>query len=149
MKNIVMLVVLVAVAVFLAAIPVHTTRGQAVATTHVENAKVTQGDNMSMDVVLDKGSNLTGSVSVTAFPDGAVNGGISLNCGLGPDHTQCKATTLMPLEAKLGKWVISEITFTPAGGAAKSLGKHGDSSFEVIAHGAVILPDTATVSDIK
>jgi hypothetical protein len=149
MKNIVTLVVVLVVAAILVAIPVHTTRGQAVVTTHVEKARVTQGDTMSMDVVLDKGSNLGGSVSVTAFPDGAVNGGISLNCGLGPDHTQCKATTLMPLEAKLGKWVISEIAFTPGGGAAKSLGKHRDSSFEVVAHGDIVLPDSATVSDIK
>ena len=135
--------------IFLAVIPAQTTRGQAVGTTHVGNAKVTQGDNMSMDVTLDKASNLAGSISVIAFPDGTVNAGVDLSCGLEPGRTTCTVSNRMPLDAKLGKWVISRITFTPISGVAKVLSDRGDSAFEVVAHGGIVLPDSATVSDIK
>jgi hypothetical protein len=55
----------------------------------------------------------------------------------------------MPLDAKLGKWVIAEISFTALAGRPKVLTNHGDSSFEVNEHGKIIVPDSATISDIK
>ncbi|MGD0404604.1 MAG: hypothetical protein ABSB66_15575 [Candidatus Acidiferrales bacterium] len=149
MKNIVTLFVLVALVAFLTAIPVHTTPGQAVGTAHMQKAKVTQGDNISMDVTLDKPSNLAGSIGVKVSPDGSPNGNFTLGCGLEAGGTKCTASNRMPLDAKLGKWVISEITFAPISGSSKLLSEHGESSFEVVAHGAIILPDSATVSDIK
>jgi uncharacterized protein YodC (DUF2158 family) len=125
------------------------TRGQASTTTRMLNAKIPQGDNISMDLTLDKAPNVGGSIGVTAFPEGAVNGGISMGCNIASGSAKCTAGVSVPLDAKLGKWVISEITFQPYAGTAKTLAKHGDTSFEVVAHGELILPDGATVSDIK
>jgi len=149
MKKIVALPLLFALGIFLTGIYGHAARGQTAGTAHIEKGKITQGDSMSMDVTLDKGSNLAGNVYVVAFPDGATNEGVTLSCGLNPTQTSCTATTRMPLEAKLGKWVISKISFAPISGDAKVLSQHGESSFEVVAHGPVVLPDGATVSDIK
>jgi hypothetical protein len=150
MKNITPLLVLVTFGILLTVVPAHTARGQANGTTHMENPKVKQGDYPTMDIVLDKASNLPGSVSVTAFPEGMTNGGVTFSCGLQASQSQCKAVTSMPLDAKIGKWNIDAITFAPSpSGSVKVLAKHGESSFEVIAHGEVILPDGATVSDIK
>jgi hypothetical protein len=150
MKKIVMSLVLATGISILSAVAVYTARGQAVGTAQMENGRVTQGDNMSVDVVLDKGSSIAGGIAVTAIPEGFPNERISLSCGLEPTQTECKATGRMPLDAKVGKWTISEIAFSPtAGGAPKRLSKHGDSSFEVVAHGRIVLPDSATVSDVK
>jgi hypothetical protein len=149
MKNIATLSVLVVLEVLITGIPAHTTRGQTSTMTRMLNAKIPQGDNVSMDLTLDKAPNVAGSVGVTAFPEGAVNGGLSMGCNVVPGHTQCRAATTLPFDAKLGKWVISEITFTPFAGTAKTLAKHGDTSFEVVAHGELVLPDGTTVSDIK
>jgi len=130
-------------------ISVHVSRAQEAGTAHMEKVKITQGDYVTMDVSLDKASNFGGSIGVTAMPDGAVNGGISLGCGLGKEQTRCTAGGRLPLDAKLGKWTISEITFAPVAGGAKVLAKHGDSSFEVVPHAPIVLPDSATVADIK
>jgi hypothetical protein len=149
MKNIATLLLLVALGV-LAVFSVRTTRGQTSGTTHMENAKVTQGDSATMVVVVDKASNRDGNVAVTALPNGSPNGGVTFSCFLQASQTQCKAMTTMPLEAKLGKWTIAEITFTPLPwGEVKVLSKHGNSTFDVDAHKGIVLPDSATVSDIK
>jgi hypothetical protein len=148
MKTIVTLLLSAALGILIA-ISAHTTRGQAAGTAHLENAKITQGDTISMDVTLDKASNLPGVIRVIAFPEGAANGGVNLACGLNAAQTTCKAAAGMPLDAKLGKWFISRITFQPASGEPKLLSEHGDSSFEVVPHGEIVLPDSATVSDIK
>jgi hypothetical protein len=149
MKNIATLSVLVVFGGMLTGISSHTTRGQASTTTRMLNAKIPQGDNISMDLTLDRAPNVSGSIGVTAFPEGAVNGGISMGCNITSGSAKCTAGVSVPLDAKLGKWVISEITFKPYAGTAKTLAKHGDTSFEVVAHGQLILPDGATVSDIK
>jgi hypothetical protein len=150
MKKIKTILVLIPLATALVGIAIHTTRGQASGTTHMEKTRVMQGEYPTMDVVLDKASNRPGSVSVTALPEGMTNGGVTFSCGLPVSQTQCKASTSMPLDAKIGKWNIDTITFTPApSGSVKVLGKHGESSFEVVAHDEIVLPDSATVSDIK
>jgi hypothetical protein len=115
----------------------------------MEKAKVTQGDNVFMDVALDKPSNLAGVIYVRVIPDGTPSAAIDLGCGLEAKRTQCTASQRMPLESKLGKWVVSQITFTPVSGEPKRLTEHGDLSFEVVPHAAIVLPDSATVSDIK
>jgi hypothetical protein len=122
MNKIAALVVMIIAASILTWVAVYTTRAQAVGTAQM----------------------------ATANADGIPNEGISLSCGLEPAQTKCKAVARMPLDAKVGKWTISEMTFSPiAGGVPKRLSKHGDSSFEVVAHGGIVLPDSATVSDIR
>jgi hypothetical protein len=115
----------------------------------MEKAKVIQGDNIFMDVTLDKAPNRDGVIYVRVIPDGTPGGAFDLSCGLGASQTKCEASARMALDAKLGKWIISQITFTPVSGEPKRLMEHGDSSFEVVAHGDIVLPDSATVSDIK
>jgi hypothetical protein len=127
----------------------HMTRGQAAGTTQVRNAQVTQGDNVTMDVSIDTAANLYGTVTVKVSPEGMTNGGVTPQCGLDSGKTTCTASTRVPLDAKLGKWVITEITFIPLAGEAKMLSKHGDFSFQVVAHGNIVLPDSATISNIK
>jgi len=149
MKQTLTLVVWVAAVIVLIGIGAHGTRGQAAGAVRMENAKVTQGENMTMEVTLDQAPSLSGSVYVTALPDGATNGGITLNCVIGSSQKACLVGTRVPLDAKLGRWTVSEIGFVPLAGAPKALSKHGDSSFEVIAHGPIVLPDSATVSNIQ
>jgi hypothetical protein len=138
-----------AVVILVTVMPARTTRGQEAGTAHMAKAKVTQGDNIFMDVALDKAPNRDGVIYVRVVPDGTPGGAIDLNCGLGASQTKCEASARMPLDAKLGKWIISQITFTPVSGEPKRLMEHGDSSFEVVAHGDIVLPDSATISDIK
>jgi hypothetical protein len=127
----------------------HVVRGQISGTAQMTNSKVTQGDNMAMKVLLDRASNRDGSIGVTVFPEGATNGGLGLSCGLASGQDSCQATARMPLDAKLGRWVVAEIAFTPVSGQEKTLLKHGDLSFQVVAHGEIVLPESATISDIK
>lgn len=142
-------VVLVAAVMALIGIGAHTTSGQAAAAVRMENAKVTQGENMTMDVTVDPAPNLSGSIYVRVLPDGATNGGITLNCGVGSSQRSCTVGARMPLDAKVGRWVVSEIGFVPLAGAPKPLRQHGDSSFEVIEHGPIVLPDSGTISNIQ
>src|SRR5271154_6133081 len=102
-----------------------------------------------MDVTLDKAPNRDGVISVRVIPDGVSNAPLDLTCGLGASQTKCQASARMPLDAKPGKWIISQISFMPITGEPKKLMEHGDSAFEVVAHGDIILPDSATVTDIK
>jgi hypothetical protein len=148
-KNVAMLLVGFVLAMFVLAIPARTTPGQEASTAHMENVKVKQGDNLSMDLTLDKASNLAGSIVVKISPDGTPDKEINLGCGLEAGRTKCAASTRIPLDGKLGKWTISQIRFAPITGEPKLLTEHGDSSFEVTAHGEIVLPDSATVSDLK
>lgn len=149
MKKVMYLLLVVAVAGIVIGAVGHTARGQAAATAHMGNAKITQGDNMSVDVALDQGSNLDGSVDVEALPEGSTSNGVDLSCGIEAAQTKCQASARMPLDAKLGRWVISRIRFTPVSGQPKVLAEHGDVSFEVVPHGGIVLPDSATISNIK
>ena len=116
----------------------------------VRTQKVSQGSNVSMDVVVDKAANLNANIYVEAVPEGAAGGGITLSSGLPEGQTKCTASGGLPIDAKVGKWVITKILLRPLpGGEDKELSKHGDSSFEVVARGKIILPDSATISDIK
>jgi len=149
MKNIATLLVLFVSGMYVSGIPARATPGQEAGTTHVEKAKITQGDNILVDVTVDKASNFAGMIYVRVYPDGVPNDRIDLGCRLGTSQTHCTANGTIPLSGKLGKWVISQITFTPDTGEPKQLTEHGDSSFEVVAHGNIVLPDSATVTDIK
>ncbi len=148
-KDVVALLFGFGLAMLVTGIPARATPVQEAGTAHMEKAKVTQGDNIFMEVALDKAPNRDGVIYVRVIPDGTPGGAIDLSCGLGASQTKCQASARMPLDAKLGKWIISQITFTPVSGEPKRLMEHGDSSFEVVAHGDIVLPDSATVSDIK
>jgi hypothetical protein len=149
MKKTMPFLMFIALATVLTGIASHTARGQEAGTAHMEKAKVTQGDNIFMDVALDKAPNRDGVIYVRVIPDGVSNAPLDLTCGLGASQTKCQASARMPLDARLGKWIISQISFMPISGEPKKLMEHGDSSFEVVAHGDIILPDSATISDIK
>jgi hypothetical protein len=149
MKKATYLLPVVAAAVILHGAVGHALRGQAAATTHMGDPKITQGDNMSVDVTLDQGANLYGTVYILAFPDGSTDNGIGLSCSVPASQTKCQAISRMPLDARLGKWVITKITFTPLSGQPKVLTEHGGVSFEVVPHSEIVLPDSATISDIK
>jgi hypothetical protein len=149
MKKAIYVLPVVAAVVLLHGAVGYAVHGQAAATTHMGNPKITQGDNMSVDVTLDQGANLDGSVYVQAFPDGSTDNGVGLGCGVEASQTKCQAGARMPLDAKLGKWVIAKITFTPVSGQPKVLTEHGDASFEVVPHSGIVLPDSATISNIK
>ena len=101
-----------AVGILFTVMPARTTQGQEAGTTHMAKAKVIQGDNIFMDVALDKAPNRDGVIYVRVIPDGTPGGAIDLSCGLGASQTKCEASARMPLDAKLGKWIISQITFT-------------------------------------
>jgi hypothetical protein len=138
-----------ALGILLVGLATDMTHGQAAGTTQVRNAEVTQGDVVTMDVTVDKAANIEGTVYVIAFPDGMTNGGVTAQCTLATGKTTCTPRERVPLDAKLGKWVITEITFQPLAGEKRVLSKHGDSSFQVVAHGKIVLPDSATISNIK
>jgi hypothetical protein len=138
-----------ALGILLVGLATHMTHGQAAGTAQVRKAEVTQGDVVTMDVTVDKAATIEGRVLVKAFPEGMTNGGVTASCVLGAGVTTCPAGGRVPLDAKLGKWVITEITFEPLAGETRVLSKHGDSSFQVVAHGKIVLPDSATISNIK
>ena len=130
------------------AIVANVSRGQ-VATAEVKTKEIRQGDTLSMDVSVDRAPNLDGRILVRISPDG---GGlqIEMNCTLNRDETKCQTGTRLPLDAKLGKWVIKAISFQSfAQAPEKELAKSGSLFFQVTQHQEIILPNKATVSDLK
>jgi hypothetical protein len=148
-KTIATMLLFVAPALFLAVVPARPARAQAAGTANMQNGKVTQGDNVTMDVTLDKVSTVAASIVVSALPEGRPTGGVNLSCTLDAGQNACNATARVPLNAAIGKWDISRITFTPVSGQEKVLSQNGHPSFEVVAHGEIVLPGTATISNIK
>jgi hypothetical protein len=145
MRKFVAGIVLGAVVVFLANVAL----GQMSATTEMNIAKIMQGQNVSVKLTLNQASNFPASVGVNILPDGQTVGGLTLTCGLDQGQSTCEPSARIPLNAKAGKWNISEITFQPVSGEQKVLSKHGDLSFEVVPHGNIVLPGSATISEIK
>ena len=139
-----------ALATLLVTLSVSMARGQGTGTAQVKTAKVTQGSNVSMDVMVDKAATIRAEIYVYAFPDGVTNTSIQLHGGLPAGQTKCTVSASIPIDAKPGKWLIKQIIFAPAsGGEQKELSKHGDLSFEVVTGEKIIFPDSATISDIK
>lgn len=127
---------------------VHLGRAQ-VATANLRAREIRQGDILNMDVSVDRAPNLDGRLYVHVGPDGG-DDQLTLFCNLSKDATKCQVGDRMPLDAKLGKWSVRKITFQAlAPSPEKELMKNGDLLFQVVSHGEVILPNSATVSDIK
>lgn len=127
---------------------VHVSRGQ-VATANLQVQKIRQGDVINMGVSVDRPPNLDGRLFVRVGPDGG-DAQVTLDCNLNKDATKCQVGNRMPLDAKPGKWTIKNITFqTLAPSPEKTLTSNGDLSFQVISRDDVILPNSATISDIK
>ena len=138
----------VALGALIFGIVVHIGRAQ-MATTNIKVKEIRQGDIINMEVSVDRAPNLDGTLNVRVGPDGE-NDQLTLRCGLSKDATKCQVGDRMPLDAKVGKWTIRKISFqTLAPAPEKELAKNGDMSFQVVSHGDVILPNSATVSDIK
>jgi len=130
------------------AIAVRISGGQ-IATANFKAKEIRQGDNIDMDISVDRAPSVDGTIYVHVGPDGDTDE-LILNCGLGKDATKCQASGRVPVDAKLGKWTIRKISFqTLAPAPEKELAKNGDLSFQVVPHGILTLPDSATVSDIK
>ncbi len=140
----------IALGAFLVAVPTYMTRGQAKnEMTQVKTPKVEQGKLLSMDVSVDKAANVDADVYVDATPEGPPSE-VQLNCHLSEGQTKCTAARNLAVDAKLGRWVISRITFAPVGGGGQvQLAKHGDTSFEVVPGVKIVSPDSATISGIK
>jgi hypothetical protein len=129
-------------------IATHISQGQ-VATAEVKTKEIRQGDTLSMDVSVDRAPNLDGRIVVRISPDG---GGlqIEMNCTLNRGETKCQTGTRLPLDAKLGKWMITAISFQSfAQAPVRELVKGGSLFFQVTQHQEIILPNNATVSDLK
>jgi hypothetical protein len=138
----------VVVGVLMLGLGVRISRGQGASTVQMAHKEIRQGDVLNLDVTVDKAPNLSGTIQVVAISNGA--GDLGMTCHLEPAQTKCETGQRIPLDEKLGDWTVSKITFMPLGGPpAKELTVHGDLSFRVIAHGDIVLPDSATVSDIK
>jgi len=130
------------------AIAVRLSGGQA-ATANFKAREIRQGDNIDMDVSVDRAPSVDGTIYVHVGPEGGADQ-LTLSCGLNKESTRCQASNRVPLDAKLGNWTIIRISFQPlASSPEKDLAKNGDLSFQVVPHGSVTLPDSATVSDIK
>jgi hypothetical protein len=138
----------VAFGILILGLGVRISRGQQSSTVQMAHKEIKQGDILNLDVTVDKAPNLTGTIQVIATSDGG--GDFGMTCHLDPGQTKCGVGQNVPLDAKLGKWTIRQVAFIPsAGGPMKDLTKQGDLSFQIIAHGDVILPDGATISDIR
>jgi hypothetical protein len=134
--------------VFMFALFTHISRGQS-ASTNVKNGEIKQGDILNMDVTVEKAPSVDGRIFVDVGPDAGASP-VTLLCNLNRDSTKCQAGERLPLDAKVGKWVVMKISFQPlASSPAKELNKHGESSFQVVPRRDIILPDSATISDIK
>jgi len=130
-------------------IVVHVSRGQA-ATANVKAKEIRQGDIINVDVSVDRAPSLDGRLFVHVGPDGG-EAILTLVCNLSKDATKCQTGDRMPLDAKLGKWTIGKIGFQASAPSSEKMLilKNGDLSFQVVPHGEVVLPNSATVSDIK
>lgn len=137
-----------ALGILVVGLGVRFSRGQESETTRMAG-KVMQGGIINMDVTVNRAPSLDGRIYVRVGPEGG-NDELTLPCNLNTGATMCQAGERMPLDAKLGKWTIRKITFQPlASSPEKELTKGGDLSFQVIPHGEVVFPNSATVSGIK
>lgn len=123
-------------------------RGQSAAV-NVKSKEIRQGDNVTMEVTVDKAPNLDGKIYVAAAPIDSKDE-IGLTCNLNSGSTTCQVGGPVPLDAKLGKWAVTRVVFqTLAPEKPKTLLQHGEASFQVVARTDVVQPDSATVTDIK
>ncbi|MFZ0638174.1 MAG: hypothetical protein WA020_13910 [Candidatus Acidiferrales bacterium] len=138
-----------AVGILVIGLGVRFSGGQESETTRMSAGNVMQGGIVNMDVTVNRAPSLDGRIYVRVGPEGG-NDQLTLLCNLNTGAAMCEAGERMPLDAKLGKWTIRKITFQPlASSPEKELTTSGDVSFQVTPHGEVVLPDSATVSEIK
>jgi hypothetical protein len=129
---------------------VHAVRGQSAATAQMANHKVEQGKSVNIELELNKSSNVDAWIFIMVAPEGLPNQIMQVRAFLPAGQTKCTGTNPLPVDAKLGKWMVSSITFAPqAGGGQKELNKNGALSFDVIPGSNVVDPEKVTVLDIK
>jgi hypothetical protein len=118
-------------------------KGQTEATPQVAH-QVKQGDIISITITLDKAPNFDGGpLSVSIAP---VAGGIppiGTNTSLQRGEREISLHLRIPLDAPTGRWAVSEITFN-----GSKLELHGHSFFDVVPHGELVVPSSATISHI-
>jgi hypothetical protein len=135
----------IALGVVLFGIVVHTSKGQS-ATAQMKTKEVRQGDNLYMDISVDRAPNFYGTIKVYVAQVESESK-IQLNCSLGKDKTTCQAGTTLPPDTKLGKWTVKKIAFQSGLETSEEELKLNDEvSFHVVAHGEVINPRSATIN---
>jgi len=136
----------IALGVILFGIVVHTSKGQG-ATAQMKTKEVRQGEDLSMDISVDRAPNFYGVVKVYVGPVESAESITQINCGLGKDQKTCQTRTTLPPDTKLGKWNVKKITFKSGLETSEEELKMNDEvSFHVVAHGEVIDPRSATIN---
>jgi hypothetical protein len=120
------------------------------ATAQVSKEAIRQGSTLKIAVTLDRGPNTDGVVLAEVAPIDANSQPLGMGTNVRKDQTTTTLELLLPLDAKLGKWVVKKISYRPAGTLdVKELTTSGDLSFEVSAHEEIIVPSAARVTQIK
>jgi hypothetical protein len=136
----------IALGVILFGIVAHTSKGQS-ATAQMKTKEVRQGDNLFIDVSVDRAPNFYGTVTLYVGQADSAESSIHLNCSLGKDKSTCQAGTTLAPDTKLGKWTVKKITFKSGLETSEEALKMNDEvSFHVVAHGEVINPRSATIN---
>jgi hypothetical protein len=140
----------VAFGVLVLGLGVRIIRGQESTALQMARKEIKQGSLLTLDVTVDKAPNVNGTVFFIANPENST-GEIGSNCPVPAGQTKCQMSVAIPLDEQLGEWVISRVTFAPSAGGQKpkELVKRGDLAFQIIAHGDIVVPDGATVSEIR
>jgi hypothetical protein len=102
---------------------VRVSRGQ-VATTSIKPKEIRQGDILNMNVFVDRAPNRDGSLTAYVGPIGGTDQ-LPVSCQFGKGSTECQVGTVVPLDAKLGKWTVKRIVFQASGGSERNLAKKG------------------------
>ena len=136
----------IALGAVLFGIVVHTSKGQS-ATAQMKTKEIRQGGDLVMDISVDRAPNFYGTVTIYVGQADSAESSIHLNCSLGKDKSTCQAGTTLAPDTKLGKWTLKKITFKSGLETSEEALKMNDEvSFQVVAHGEVINPRSATIN---
>ena len=140
-------VLAVALCIVLIGFAIRSSRGQQEATSQMPS-RVVQGGKIGALLSVDKAPNVGGALAAHATYRGNQQITIDMNCSLSKGETSCHSSAWVPVNAPVGEWTISSITFQPYSSSGVELTKHGDLSFRVDP-AQIELPSSATVSEIK
>ena len=120
------------------------------ASSQMSKEPIRQGSAIEITVTLDKASNTGGRVYAELTPDGEKSAAAGVQGATTKGQTSVSLRGTLTLEAKLGKWRITKMQYIPAAAQqGTDLALSGDLSFRVDPHEEIIVPPSATVTQIK
>ncbi len=118
--------------------------GQEAASLQIGTPSIRQAEHVSFLVDLDEAPSVDGGTTIKFAPNGDLTKQIIVSTGISAGAKRAEPSTTIPLDAPIGTWKVTEISFQ-ANGVVQHLTISGKRSFKVSKHEPLILPHSAVV----